>query len=40
MRVLHEQENIVDVSRSTLLDELALQRQRFGVGNQPGAADD
>jgi hypothetical protein len=40
MRVLHEQEDVLDVSRSTLLDQLALERQRLGVRNQPGTADD
>ena len=40
MRVLHEQQDIVDVSRPALLDELALKRQRLGVRNQPETADD
>jgi hypothetical protein len=40
MRVLHEQENIVDVSAPTLLDQLTLECQRFRIRNQPQAADD
>ena len=40
MRVLHEQEDILDVPRSTLLNQLLLERQRLGVRNQPGTADD
>ena len=40
MRVLHEQEDILDVTRSTLLNQLSLERQRLGVRYQPGTADD
>jgi hypothetical protein len=39
MRVLHEQEHVVDVSRATLLDQLTLKRQRLTVRDQAETAD-
>jgi len=39
MRVLHEQEHVVDMSRSTLLDQLTLKRQRLTVRDQAETAD-
>jgi len=39
MRVLHEQEHVVDMSRSTLLDQLTLKRQCFAVRDQAETAD-
>jgi hypothetical protein len=37
--VLHEQEHVVDMSRSTLLDQLTLKRQRLAVRDQPETTD-
>jgi hypothetical protein len=39
MRVLHEQERVVDVSRSTFLDQLTLKRQRLTIRDQAETAD-
>jgi hypothetical protein len=40
MRVLHKQQYVVGASRSTLLNQLTLKRQRLGIRNQAGTADD
>jgi hypothetical protein len=40
MRVLHEQEHVVNLPRSTLLDQAALKCQRLAVRDQPEMADD
>jgi hypothetical protein len=40
MRMLHEQEHVVDMSRPTLLDQLALKRERLAVRNHPETSDD
>src|SRR5262245_37427397 len=39
MRVLHEQEHVVDLSRSTLLDQLTLKRERLAIRDQAETAD-
>ena len=39
MRVLHEQEHVVEMSRLTLLDQLTLKRQRLAVRDQPETTD-
>ena len=39
MRVLYEQEHVVDLFRSTLLDQLTLKRQRLTVRDQAETAD-
>ena len=39
MRMLHEQEHVVDMSRATLLDQLTLKRQRLTVRDQAETAD-
>jgi hypothetical protein len=40
MRVLHEQQDVVNLPRSTLLDQPALKCQRLAVRDQPEMADD